>query len=127
MSHTCSRRDIANIREWIPSGEKGRNAQKHLEESAAEGRRKKSSPPILHARCAPAGNVDSHIVVCNWCAFTHVISRTDTFKDKKLNESCCIVLQLKVSQEKKLKAVKVWPRVFPSSERKMQDGDCGFA
>ena len=34
--------------------------------------------------------------------FTHAISRTDTFKGKKLIESCCIVFQLKVFQTKEL-------------------------
>ena len=36
--------------------------------------------------------------------FTHAISRLDTFKDKKLMESCCIEFQLKVSQKKELQA-----------------------
>ena len=50
---------------------------------------------------SPAGDVDSHNIVCSRCAqahvsFTHAISRTDTFKDKKLIESSCIIFQLKV-------------------------------
>ena len=57
--------------------------------------------------------------------FTHAISRTDTFKDKKLIESCCIVFQLRVSQ-KEVQAEKFWPRVFPSTVRRMQDKDFGF-
>ena len=46
---------------------------------------------------SPAGDVDSHDIVCSWCAqalmfpFTRAISRIDTFKDKNLIESCCIV------------------------------------
>ena len=57
---------------------------------------------------------------------THVISRTDTFKDKKLIESCCIVCQLQVSQKKESQAEKFWPRVFPTMVQQMQDEDCGF-
>ena len=38
--------------------------------------------------------------------FTHAISRTDTFKGKKLIESCRIVFQLKASQKKELQAEK---------------------
>ena len=43
---------------------------------------------------------------------THAISRTDTFKDKKLIESSCSVFQLKVSQKKEVQAEKLWPRVL---------------
>ena len=56
----------------------------------------------------------------------HAILRMDTFKDKKLIESCCIVFQLKVSQMKELQAEKYWPHVFPSTVQKMQGEDCGF-
>ena len=45
-------------------------------------------------------------------SLTHAISRMDTFKGKKLIESCCIVFQLKVSQKKELHAEKLWPHVF---------------
>ena len=58
--------------------------------------------------------------------FTHANSRMDTLKDKKLIESCCIVIQLKVSQKKELQAEKRWPRVFPSTVRQTQGEDCGF-
>ena len=58
--------------------------------------------------------------------FTHAISRMDTFKDKKLIESCCVAFQLKVSQKKELQAEKFWPHVFPSTAQKMQGEDCGF-
>ena len=42
-------------------------------------------------------------------------------KGEKLIESCCIVVQLKVSQKKELRAEKFWRRVFPSMVEKMQD------
>ena len=58
--------------------------------------------------------------------FTHAISRTDTFKDQNMFESCCIVFQLKVSQKNELQEDEFWPHVFPSTIRKMQDEDCGF-
>ena len=60
------------------------------------------------------------------CPVTHAISQTDTFKDQKLIESCCIVFQLKVFQKKESQAERFWPRVFPSVVQKMQDEDCGF-
>ena len=58
--------------------------------------------------------------------FTHAISRTDTFKGKKLIESSCVVFHLKVLQKKELQVERFWPRVFPSMAQKMQDEDCGF-
>ena len=77
---------------------------------------------------SPAGDVDSNNIAC-CCVhkltapFTRAISRTDAFKDKKLIESCCIVLQVKVSQKKELQAEKSWPHVFPPTVLKMQDED----
>ena len=58
---------------------------------------------------SPAGDVDSHNIVCSWSAqatspFIHAILRTDTFKGKKLIESCCTAFQLTVSQKKELRS-----------------------
>ena len=53
---------------------------------------------------SPAVDVDSHNIVCSWCAQAHVcihaydISPTDMFKGKKTIESSCIVLQKKELQ-----------------------------
>ena len=58
--------------------------------------------------------------------FTRAISRTNTFKGKKLIEPCCIVFQLKVSKKKEMQAEKFWSRVFPSTVQRMQDEDYGF-
>ena len=45
--------------------------------------------------------------------FTRAISRTDTFMDKKLIESCCTVFQLKVFQKKELQAERFWHSRVP--------------
>ena len=73
---------------------------------------------------SPAGDVDSHNIVCSWCAQAHVsihecVLQTDIFKGKKSIES-------KASQKMELQAEKCWPRVFPSTVQMMQDEDCGF-
>ena len=57
---------------------------------------------------------------------TRAISQTDTFKDKKLIESCCIVSQLKVFQKEELQVEQFWPHVYTSTVKRMQDEDCGF-
>ena len=53
--------------------------------------------------------------------FMHAISRTDTFKDKKLIEPYCIVFQLKVFQ-KELQAERFWHhvRIAASIEENVQ-------
>ena len=71
---------------------------------------------------SPAGDGDSLNTVRGVhkpaSSFTHAISRTDTFKDKKLIGSCCIVFQLKVSQKNELQEEKCLPHVFPSTVQK---------
>ena len=57
---------------------------------------------------------------------TRAISRTETFKDKKFVESCCIVSQLKVFQKMELQVEQFGLRVYTSMVQRMQDEDCGF-
>ena len=75
---------------------------------------------------SPAGGVDSHNVVCSWCAQAHVtihscVFTNGYFQGQELSPSCCTVFQLKVSQKKELQAETFWPHVFPSTVLKMQD------
>ena len=44
-------------------------------------------------------------------------SRSDTFKGKKLIESCCTAFQLKVFQKKEFQAERFWRRVSPSMDK----------
>ena len=58
---------------------------------------------------SPDGDVDSHTIVCSWCAQAHVsIHSCDftngCFQGHELIESCCIVFQPKVFQKKELQA-----------------------
>ena len=80
---------------------------------------------------SPAGDVDSHNVVCVGVLrpaspFILAVLRTDTSKGLNSIESCCIVFQLKVFQKKESQEELFWPHVFPSTVRRMQDEDCGF-
>ena len=57
--------------------------------------------------------------------FMSATSRTDTFKDKRLIESCGIVSQLKVSERKELLVDRFWPHVYAPTSQMTQDEDCG--
>ena len=58
--------------------------------------------------------------------FMHAGSPTDTFNNKKLTESCCIVFRLKVFQKKELLVDRFRLRVFQSLVQKKQDENYGF-
>ena len=80
---------------------------------------------------SPAGDVDSHNRVCSGVhrlmfPVTRTTSRTDSFKDKKLIESCCTVSQLKVFRKKELQVKQFWLHVYLSTVQRMQDEVGGF-
>ena len=81
---------------------------------------------------SPAGDVDSHNIVCSWCAQAHVLIHScdftnGYFRGQEIDRILMYRIPAEgVSQKKELQAEKFWPHVFPSTVHKMQDEDYGF-
>ena len=76
---------------------------------------------------SPAGDVDSHNIVCSWCAQAHVSIHSCDFTNgyKKSIESCYIKIPAEGFQKNGLQARKFGLHVFPSRVRKTRAVDCG--
>ena len=58
---------------------------------------------------SPVGDVDSHNIICSWCAQAHVSIhsrdfKTGYFQGQEIDRCLLYVFQLKVSQKKELQA-----------------------